>query len=307
MGDRQRRPDAWRLIRRALVLVLLAVAVTGLAYNNSSGPSSPSARSEAIAESLRCPTCNGLSVADSTSPMAGSMREIIDDQIAAGRTDEQIQAHFVDLYSDWVLLQPPASGGGWLIWAVPALVAVVGIVLVLVLAGQLRLPRFAGWVVVVVGLGMVIVLSLQVNTGDRATDGLITGSSPTPADPDGGNGSSSPSASAPDDEAAQRRVKKLQTRVRADPDNIRLRLSLAAEALTTGQSKVVQTNSQSVLEDEPRNVDALLLRSLSVTDEDDSEGLRAVQDYLDVAPEEHPGRQAVESLAEQLGVDAADK
>src|SRR5699024_2163625 len=129
------------------------------------GPTSPSARSDAIAESLRCPTCNGLSVADSTSPMAGSMREIIDDQIAAGRSDEEIRSHFVDLYSDWVLLQPPASGGGWLIWAVPALVAVVGVLLVLVVAGRLRPPRFAGWGIVVAGVVMVIVLSLQVNTG----------------------------------------------------------------------------------------------------------------------------------------------
>lgn len=307
MGERQRRPDARRLIRVALTLVLLAFAATGLVYNSSSGPTSASARSDAVAESLRCPTCNGLSVADSTSPMAGSMREIIDDQIAAGRSDEQIQAHFVDLYSDWVLLQPPASGGGWLIWAVPALVAVVGLVLVLVLAGRLRLPRFAGWGAVVVGLGMVIVLSLQVNTGDRATDGLITGSAPAAADADRGDGSSGPTSAAPDGEAARRRVEELRTKVQADPDNTGLRLSLAAEALTTGQSKVVQTNSQAVLEDEPRNVDALLLRSLSVTGEDDSEGVQAVRQYLDVAPQEHPGRRAVESLAEQLGVAGADK
>lgn len=307
MGDRDRRSDARRLIRVALTLVLLAIAAAGLAYNSSSGPTSPSARSDAIAQSLRCPTCNGLSVGDSTSPMAGSMREIIDDQIAAGRSDEQIRDHFVDLYSDWVLLQPPASGGGWLIWAVPALVAVVGLVLVLVLAGRLRLPRFAGWGAVVVGLGMVIVLTLQVNTGDRATDGLITGSAPVAADADRGGGSSGPTPAAPDDEAARRRVDELQRKVRADPDNTGLRLALAAEAFTVGRTDLVRTNSQAVLEDEPRNVDALLLRSLTVTDEDDSEGLRAVRDYLDVAPQEHPGRQAVEVMAEQLGVAGADE
>lgn len=307
MGDRDRRSDARRLIRVALTLVLLAIAAAGLAYNSSSGPTSPSARSDAIAQSLRCPTCNGLSVGDSTSPMAGSMREIIDDQIAAGRSDEQIRTHFVDLYSDWVLLQPPASGGGWLIWAVPALVAVVGLVLVLVLAGRLRLPRFAGWGALVVGLGMVIVLTLQVNTGDRATDGLITGSAPVAADADRGGGSSDPTPAAPDDEAARRRVDELQRKVRADPDNTGLRLALAAEAFTVGRTDLVRTNSQAVLEDEPRNVDALLLRSLTVTDEDDSEGLRAVRDYLDVAPQEHPGRQAVEVMAEQLGVAGADE
>lgn len=315
MGEQQRRAPA-RLIRVALTLVLLTIAVAALVYNNSGGPTSPSARSDAIAASLRCPTCSGLSVKDSQAPMASSMRDIIDEQIAAGRSDEQIRGHFVDLYSDWVLLQPPVSGGGWLIWAVPILVAVVGVVFVLAIAGRLRVPRFAGWGVVLIGVGMVIVLSLQVNTGDRAAGGLITGTTPVPADPDGrSQGSTGPSSGAPSDpapgapsdEAAQRRVEQLREKVQADPDNTGLRLSLAAKAFTVGQGDVVRTNAQAVLEKEPRNVDALLLRSLSVSRQDDSQGIQAVRDYLQLAPQEHPGREVVESMAEQLGVNAADE
>src|SRR5699024_9692914 len=181
--------------------------------------------------------------------------------------------------------------------------AVVGLVLVLVLAGRLRLPRFAGWGALLVGVGMVIVLTLQVNTGERAADGLVTGATPVP----GGAGGEAPDPpeEAPGATAAQQRVEQLQKKVEADPDNTDLRLSLAAEALTVGRSEVVRTNSQAVLEEPPRNVDALLLRSLSVAGEDDTDGRRAVQRYLDTAPQEHPGREAVEGMAEQLGMGAS--
>jgi len=294
------------VIQFAVTLVLLVIAAAGLVHDSGDGPTLPSARSDAIAASLRCPTCNGLSVKDSTSPMAGSMREIIDEQVAAGRSDEQIRAHFVDRYSDWVLLQPPASGGGWLIWVVPVLVAIVGLVLVLVLAGRLRLPRFAGWGAVLVGIGMVLVLALQVNTGDRASGGLVTGATPVPGASGGDRDTSDPPEEAPGARATQQRIERLQEKVEADPDDAGLRLSLAAEALTVGRSAVVRTNSQAVLEEQPRNVDALLLRSLSVAGEDDADGRRAVQRYLETAPPEHPDREAVEGMAEQLGVGASD-
>jgi len=291
-------------MRTALALALLVIAAVGLVRTANSGPSTATERSDAVAASLRCPTCEGLSVEDSTSPMAGSMREIIDDKIADGESDEQIRQYFVDRYSDWVLLNPPASGGGWLIWVVPLLVGVAGIVIVLVLAGRIRLPRRAGWAVVLVGVGMVVILSLQTNSGDRHQDGLITGSDPAAADeqPSGGE---VPEGSASDDggpEAAERRLEKLRSKVSDDPDDAETRLALAAEALSLGRADLVREQAAAVLEDEPRNVDALLLRSLSVTGRDDDEGVEAVRDYLALAPEGHPGRTTVEPLAEQLGV-----
>ena len=62
------------MIRRTLPIVALAaviaVALVVGGAGRSGGPRSSSARAEAIAEDLRCPVCQGLSVADSHSPTA---------------------------------------------------------------------------------------------------------------------------------------------------------------------------------------------------------------------------------------------
>ena len=73
-----------------------------------------------VSKGLRCPVCQGLSVADSPSTTAVAMKGRIRDFVAAGYTEEQIEAYFIDRYGEWVLLAPPASGVAWLLWLGPA-------------------------------------------------------------------------------------------------------------------------------------------------------------------------------------------
>jgi len=87
-----------------------------------------------IASGLRCPVCQNLSVADSTSELARDMRALIVDQLRAGKTPEEIRAYFVSKYGPWILLAPPARGIGLLVWVLPAfgaVAALAGAVLVL--------------------------------------------------------------------------------------------------------------------------------------------------------------------------------
>jgi cytochrome c-type biogenesis protein CcmH/NrfF len=72
----------------------------------------------AIASQLKCPACVGESVADSQSASAVQFREEIRDQMARGRTDDEIVSFFVARYDD-VVLTPPASGIGALVWVLP--------------------------------------------------------------------------------------------------------------------------------------------------------------------------------------------
>lgn len=73
-----------------------------------------------VSKGLRCPVCQGLSVADSPSSTAVAMKGRIRDFVAAGYTEEQIQEYFVARYGEWVLLSPPATGVAWLLWLGPA-------------------------------------------------------------------------------------------------------------------------------------------------------------------------------------------
>ncbi len=84
-----------------------------------------------IAAELRCPVCQNLSAADSPSELAQQMRAIILQQLKDGKSRDEIKAYFVSKYGEWVLLAPPAKGFGLLVWVLPYVVAVAGILLVL--------------------------------------------------------------------------------------------------------------------------------------------------------------------------------
>jgi cytochrome c-type biogenesis protein CcmH len=73
-----------------------------------------------ISSVLRCPVCQGLSVADSPSPMATHMRQQVRDLVAAGFVEEQVLAYFEASYGEFVRLEPPLRGVNWLVWLAPA-------------------------------------------------------------------------------------------------------------------------------------------------------------------------------------------
>jgi cytochrome c-type biogenesis protein CcmH len=129
--------------RGAVAVMLLALAAAGLwrAFGSSHHPQSLQARTYAVARGLRCPTCEGQSVADSQSDLARQMDGVIAAQLVAGRSPDQIHAWFAERYGDQVLLDPPAHGLGLLAQAVPIASVVLGLTAVLV---QLRRWRRRG-------------------------------------------------------------------------------------------------------------------------------------------------------------------
>jgi cytochrome c-type biogenesis protein CcmH len=85
-------------------------------------------RTRAIATELRCVVCQNLSVADSPSEMAQQMRAIVREQLQAGKSPEQIKDFFVSKYGEWVLLKPKTTGISALLWILPYVVLVLGVI-----------------------------------------------------------------------------------------------------------------------------------------------------------------------------------
>ena len=81
-----------------------------------------------IATELRCAVCQNLSVADSPSELAQQMRGVILDQIKEGKTPEQIKAYFVSKYGEWILLAPSPKGLSLVLWVLPFVALVGGMV-----------------------------------------------------------------------------------------------------------------------------------------------------------------------------------
>ncbi|HEV7216526.1 MAG TPA: cytochrome c-type biogenesis protein [Chloroflexota bacterium] len=105
----------------ALIGLLVVGAMTHLLLGGPAATLTPEARAHAIGERLACPICEGLSVADSPSALAQQMRGVISDQVAAGKSDAQIEQYFVDRYGPAILLTPPKQGFTLLAWWGPVL------------------------------------------------------------------------------------------------------------------------------------------------------------------------------------------
>ena len=125
-----RRWAPWLVLAAALVVAL------AIGARSSGGPRTDAQRAQHIASQLRCPVCEGQSVAESDSAVSQAIRDDIRQRVAGGQSDGQILAFVVSKYPN-TLLTPPASGVGIVVWALPVLVFVVA-------AGGLGLA-FARW------------------------------------------------------------------------------------------------------------------------------------------------------------------
>lgn len=103
----------------AAIVALLAVAV--IAVVSAPAPTRPEEAAQ-LAAQLRCPDCAGLSVADSTTQSAAAIRTEIVEQLDAGATPEQVRAHFVDRYGEWILLSPSSP----VAWLLPVAIVLAG-------------------------------------------------------------------------------------------------------------------------------------------------------------------------------------
>jgi cytochrome c-type biogenesis protein CcmH len=98
------------------------------------GPSLSGAELEqatrALASTLRCPVCQGLSVEASPSESARAMRTQIEQLLAEGYTPDQIVAYFERSYGEFVRLVPKPRGFNLVVFALPAAGLLFGALLV---------------------------------------------------------------------------------------------------------------------------------------------------------------------------------
>jgi len=93
-----------------------------------------------IAATLRCPVCRSQSVLESSSQISRQMQALIREKLEAGETPEEITQFFVDSYGDFILLRPPARGLNTLVYVLPAVAFLLGLV---VIVWKLRSRRSA--------------------------------------------------------------------------------------------------------------------------------------------------------------------
>ena len=86
-------------------------------------------RTNEVGSLVRCPVCQGMSVADSPSEMAVNMKAQVRELLSRGYTEEQILQYFERSYGQFVLLRPKFEGVTAAVWIIPILALVAGIAL----------------------------------------------------------------------------------------------------------------------------------------------------------------------------------
>jgi cytochrome c-type biogenesis protein CcmH len=79
-----------------------------------------------LMQEIRCLVCQGQSIADSDAELAGDMRALVRQRIAAGERPEEVRRWLVDRYGSWVSYRPPVEPLSWPLYAAPFALLLAG-------------------------------------------------------------------------------------------------------------------------------------------------------------------------------------
>ena len=108
----------------ALLVVLVTALVIGT--TRTGPPRTPQERVQHITSQLRCPVCEGETVADSNALISQDIRALVQQRVQAGQSDGAVLSYVVHQYPG-TLLKPPASGIGLIVWVLPVIAVAAGL------------------------------------------------------------------------------------------------------------------------------------------------------------------------------------
>jgi cytochrome c-type biogenesis protein CcmH len=121
-------------MKRAFGLAAAILMLTSLAHADVTEPtrdhplSDPAqeARARAFMREIRCVVCQSQSIDESDAEIAAQLRNAIREQMAAGKSEDEIRDFLVARYGDFVLLKPPFKSTTLLLWAGPFILVAIG-------------------------------------------------------------------------------------------------------------------------------------------------------------------------------------
>ena len=83
-----------------------------------------------IYKNIRCLVCQGQSLNDSNSDFAIDLKKVIKKKIINNQADREIYKYLTERYGDWVLLNPPLKKNTILLWVIPGIFVILGLVVI---------------------------------------------------------------------------------------------------------------------------------------------------------------------------------
>jgi cytochrome c-type biogenesis protein CcmH len=108
-----------KLAMRAMAAMAAIISLPFTLSAQVMSDSALDARTKELSAELRCPVCQGLSLADSPSELSMQMKQVVRDQLKAGKSPEEVKAYFVSKYGEWILLEPKPRGMNLAVYLLP--------------------------------------------------------------------------------------------------------------------------------------------------------------------------------------------
>jgi len=110
-------------MKRLIFFLLLLVGPAMAASETFSDPAME-ARARNLQRQLRCLVCQGESIDESGASLAAELRQVVRQQMAEGRSDQQIKDYLAARYGNFILMRPPVEADTYFLSAAPFLVLI---------------------------------------------------------------------------------------------------------------------------------------------------------------------------------------
>ena len=115
--------------KKIFLLLFFLIAFESYGYENLDNQ---------ILKNLRCLVCQGQTVHDSNSEFALTLKSVVKDKISEGKNEKEIYDFLSEKYGDWILLNPPLKKNSYLLWFLPYLLFVLGVIFLFFL---IKIPK----------------------------------------------------------------------------------------------------------------------------------------------------------------------
>ena len=113
---------------KLLIFILTFISFSSILSASSKMTSKQNDRAIDLFKETRCLVCQSQTIYDSNSELATDLKLFIQEEIIAGKTDNDIKAQLVTNYGEWILMTPSLSKTNYILWFSPFIFLLIGIV-----------------------------------------------------------------------------------------------------------------------------------------------------------------------------------
>lgn len=121
-----------------LSLWLASVAIAQSASSYEFKSPTQQQQFQQLTEQLRCLVCQNESLWDSNAPLAKDLRGEVYQQVISGKSNDEIKQYLVARYGQFILFKPAFTMANLLLWIVPFLLLIAGLVFVVFIVLRAR-------------------------------------------------------------------------------------------------------------------------------------------------------------------------